>query len=378
MNSRRRLLFLWIGFTVLMVVAGEAAGRMIGVEFLGMIVMFAFISLLALSVYFYSDRILLRWYHAEGVKNDVYPSLHEIIAKLSKKMELPIPRVYVVDSPMPNTFTLGRNTEHSSIVVTDGLMELLDHGEIEAVLAHELAHIKEGGTPVAGEVGILAGFLTALASVAFWASIFTGFGQEDDPAPNLIRFFVTALVAPPAATIIQVVMSRSREYMADEKSASIHGKGDELASALQRIDNKLKTEDSYSFGVNPSHAHLFIVNPFHGNEFRLMDISLPTYYSLFCTHPQTGERVRRLKKTERDDEPMRSSGEYEIRGLIKPFFFSSIAYISVLFAIIVIDTFSMKDFVFARALIISVVYLGILLLLFAFMSLTFRSKLKTV
>ena len=376
MKSRKRLLFIWIGFAIPMIAAGEVGGRMIGVEYVGMIVIFVLIALLALSVYLYSDRIMLRWYHAEEVRNDAGSPLHEIIERLSKEIGIPPPRVYIVDSPMPNAFAVGKNRTHGSIAVTSGLIELLDRGEISAVLAHELAHIDEGETRVACEVGVVAGSLTALATVAFWAAIFTGFGQEDDPAPNLIRFFVTALVAPVAATIVQFVVYGSREYTADERGVSILGRGDELASALERIENKLKRDDGWSSGVNPSHAHLFTIDPFHHHEFTLMDISLPTYHPLFRTQPETLKRVRRLKGADLDDEPMGPSAESLRKRLIKPFFFSSIAYLSLLFVIIVIDTFSRKDFVFARALLISALYLGALSISFLIMSAVFRAKLK--
>jgi len=366
----------WVLFALVIVITGWTIGRILarGIPALIIITIFVFVLLLVLAIYFYffSDKILLRWYHAKEV-SDANSPLYEIVHRLATKTGIPAPRIFIVESAMPNAFATGRNAEHASIVVTNALTELLDKEEIEAVLAHELTHVKNGDTLIGTEVAVLAGALTALATVAFWGSIFTGFGQEDDPAPNIIKFFVTSLVAPIAAVIIQLALSQSREYVTDEQSVSLHGKPDKLVSALQKIEERLK---SGAFEVNPSHVHLFIMNPLHNNEeFSVLDFRLPTYHFLFRTHPATEKRVERLRTKNT------IHGRYDMRiktpTLARSLFFSFVSYMFVLFLIIVIDTFNRKDFVFERAAAISAFYLGVLVVLFAIMVVVFRVKLKT-
>ncbi len=372
-NARLKLLLLWILPALLIVMAGWVIGKILALKIRELITITGFVLavvlVLALLFYFFSAQILLRWYHAKEVQDKNSP-VCEIVHRLATKADIPVPKVFIVESAMPNAFAVGRNRKNAAIVVTSALTELLDKEEIEAVLAHELTHVKNGDTLIGTEVAVLSGTLTAFATIAFWGSIFTGFGQEDDPAPNIIKIFVTSLVAPIAAVIIQLALSKSREYVADEQSVRMHdGKTDKLASALHKIDERLK---SGTFEVNPAHVHLFIMNPLHDDEFTVMDFRLPTYHFLFHTHPATGERVERLKKTGRNDKEK----EWRSFGLIRPLFFSFISYLFVLFVIIVIDTFSRKDFVFARAAAISAVYLGVLLVLFAIMVVVFRVKLK--
>jgi heat shock protein HtpX len=299
MNNRVKLLLLWMLPALPIVVACGVIGWMLGRGFPTLIIIAIFVFvllllLLALFFFFFSDKILLRWYHAKEVKDENSP-LYEIVSALATKAGIPTPRIFIVDSAMPNAFATGRNAEHASIVVTNALTELLDKEEIEAVLAHELMHVKNGDTLIGTVVAVLSGILTALATFALWGSIFTGFGQEDDPAPNIIKFFVTSLVAPIAAVIIQLALSHSREYVADEQSVSMHGNPPKLVSALEKLEKKLK---SGTFKVNPSHVHMFIMSPLHVHDdvFTLLDIHLPTYNSLFNTHPATHERVERLLK----------------------------------------------------------------------------------
>lgn len=295
MNNLKKLLLLWMVLALPIVIAGWFIGRMVvrGFPSLIILTLIGFVLLLALLFYFFSDKVLLRWYHAKE-ERDVNSPLYEIVHRLATNADITIPKVFIVDSAMPNAFAMGRNARHASIIVTTALMEILDKEEQKAVLAHELVHVKNVDTLIGTIVAVLSGILTALATFAFWSSIFTGFGQEDDPAPNIIKFFGTSLVAPIAATIIQFVVPRSREHVADEQSVSMHGgKADKLASALQKIEEGLR---SSTFDVNPAHVHLFIMNPLHDDEFTVMDFRLPTYHFLFRTHPATDERVARLKK----------------------------------------------------------------------------------
>ncbi|KAF5434238.1 Zn-dependent protease with chaperone function [Candidatus Methanophagaceae archaeon] len=332
-------------------------------------VLLFFVLPVALFFHFFSAKLLLRRYHARQVTDT---PLYETVHQLATKLELPVPKVFITDSVMPNAFTVGRNAKHATIIVTTALIELLDKDEQKAVLAHELIHVKRKDTPTGTSVAAVAGILTALVPFAFWTSIFTGFGQEDDPAPNLIKFLVTSLVAPVAATIIQLAVAPSREYVADEQSVHLHDKPDKLVSALQKIESSL---NSNSFAVNPAHVPLFIMDPLHNGAVTIMDIRLPTYWFLFRTHPATDDRVARLRQQNHSEGHKQSLKDL---GLLKPLFFSSFSYLFVLFLIIVIDTFSNKDFVFLRAAAISVVYLGAVLVLFAIIFRVFRAKSRTM
>ena len=296
MINRVKLLLLGILLALPMVMAGLLIGWMVvgmvkELILIAALVFAVLVALLACCFYFLSDNLLLRWYHAKEVQ-DKNSSLHEIAHRLATKVGIPVPKVFIVESAMPNAFATGRNADHASIVVTNALLDLLDNDELEAVLAHELAHVKYGDTLIGTIVAVLSGALTALATFAFWCSIFTGFGQEDDPAPNLIKFFVTALVAPVAALIIQLMVSQSREYGADEQSLRTLGKPDTLISALEKLELKLNSDTTYE--VNPSHVHLFFMNPLHDDEFTVMDFHLPTYQLLFRSHPPTHNRVNAL------------------------------------------------------------------------------------
>jgi len=297
MNNRVKLLLLWILLGLPILMAGSLVGWMVvqNVQGLMIITTIVLVVFVALAVYFYyfSDKLLLRWYHAKEVQDKSSP-LYKIVRQHagSSKVGIPTPKVFIVESAMPNAFATGRSAEHASIVVTNALIDLLDTDELEAVLAHELAHVKNGDTLIGTIVAVLSGALTALATFAFWCSIFTGFGQEDDPAPNLIKFFATSLVAPVAALIMQLMVAQSREYGADEQSVQTLGQSDTLIRALEKLEMKLNSD---TYEVNPSHVHLFFMNPLHDDEFTVMDFRLPTYHFLFRSHPPTQARINTLR-----------------------------------------------------------------------------------
>lgn len=230
------------------------------------------------GIYFFGDRIILRWYRAKEVKET---KLNEALHKLAKSANIAMPKLYTIESEMPNIFSICRKSENASIVVTTKAMDLLDQKELECVFAHEIFHVKNRDTVSSTIVATLAGMLTASATLALWGAVFLGFGQDNDPAPKLIRSFAMSLSAPHAALLIQLTMPRSREYAADEYSARLCMKPKKLASALKKID-KLKLQ------VNPSHAHMFIVNP----------LSEEIFNSLFNTHPSIDERVKHLKRVD--------------------------------------------------------------------------------
>ncbi len=296
MTNRVKLLLLGISLALPVLIAGLLVGWVVVRTVQGLMIItaivFAIFFVVACGFYLFSDTVLLRWYRAKEVEDENTP-LHEIVRRLAPKAGVPAPKVFIVESAMPNAFATGRNAEHASIVVTNALLTALDTEELEAVLAHELAHLKNDDTLLGSIVAVLSGALTALTTVAFWGSIFTGFGQEDDPAPNLIRFFVTALVAPVAALLIQLMVSPSREYHADEESVCMTEKPHALISALEKLGSKLQSD---TFDVNPSHVHLFFMNPLHGDEQIIMDLRLPTYRFLFRTHPSTEDRLNALRE----------------------------------------------------------------------------------
>jgi heat shock protein HtpX len=232
--------------------------------------------------YWYSDKMVLKMYRAQEVSATQSPELHEMVARLSRNAGLPMPRVYVIPQDTPNAFATGRNPEHAVVAVTRGLLKLMDTREVEGVLAHELGHVKNRDILIGTVAATMAGAVMMLASMARWSAIFGG-GSHSDEEGGLggIGLIVMSILAPLGAMIIQMAISRSREYLADATGAAIAGRPDGLASALEKLG-------AYSRRIpmeaNPSTAHMFIVNPLAGGSFR----------NLFSTHPPIEERVARL------------------------------------------------------------------------------------
>jgi heat shock protein HtpX len=245
---------------------------------------------LVLFLYLFSDRIILKWYHARELQDTNSP-LRELVRRLAAQLNIPVPRVFVVDSPLPNAFAVGRDEHHASLVIATGLRATLAEDEQEAVIAYALAQVKQGETFVGTLAAVVAGVLTSLAAIAFWCSIFTGFGQEDDPAPNLIRGFVASIVAPVAALLIQLITAQDRVYRADRASAQLLGDPALLIRALDKLEARLQAAN---IAVNPAHVHLFFLNPLHGDEITVMDFRFPTYNCFFRTHPATQRRIDAL------------------------------------------------------------------------------------
>ncbi|HET8689512.1 MAG TPA: zinc metalloprotease HtpX [Methanosarcina sp.] len=253
----------------------------------GMIIAFLFAVILNFGSYWYSDKIVLKMYRAKEVSPAEAPNLHRIVDGLVMKAGLPKPKVYIVESGMPNAFATGRNPEHAAVAATTGILELLSYEEMEGVLAHELAHVKNRDTLISAIAATLAGVVTMLANMAQWAAIFGGFGSRDDDNGGIIGLIAMAIVAPIAATLIQLAISRSREYAADAEGAGICRKPWALADALEKLEygNSQYSPRVSDVQAKESSAHMFIVNPLKGG----------TIQSLFSTHPATDERVRRLK-----------------------------------------------------------------------------------
>ena len=254
----------------------------------GMIIAFLFAVILNFGSYWYSDKIVLKVYRAKEVSPAGAPNLHKIVDGLVMKSGLPKPKVYIVESAMPNAFATGRDPKHAAVAATTGILELLSYEEMEGVLAHELAHVKNRDTLISAVAATIAGVITMLAYWAQWAAIFGGFGGRDDDDGGIIGLIAMAILAPIAATLIQLAISRSREFAADAEGAAISKKPWALASALEKLEYGNSHYKSKVSDVQPkeSSAHMFIVNPLKGG----------TIQSLFSTHPVTEERVRRLKE----------------------------------------------------------------------------------
>jgi heat shock protein HtpX len=249
----------------------------------GMVVAFVLAAVMNMGSYWFSDKIVLAMYRAKALDEREAPELYRIVRELAAEAGLPMPRIYLIPQETPNAFATGRNPEHAVVAVTDGLWRLLTTDEIRGVLAHELGHVRNRDILVSSIAATLAGVVMMLASMARWGAIFGGVrGSDEDDGGGVLGFLITAIVAPIAAMLIQMAISRSREYLADETGARISHNPESLARALEKLaiaSNRLPMDAS------PQTAHLFIVNPLTGKSLA----------GLFRTHPPIEERVRRLR-----------------------------------------------------------------------------------
>ncbi len=232
--------------------------------------------------YWYSDKIVLRMYRAQETTPQQAPEIHQMVSALTQRAGLPMPKICVIPEEAPNAFATGRNPDHAVVAVTDGLIRTMNREEIMGVLAHELAHVKNRDILIGSIAATMAGAIMMVASMARWAAIFGGGGDDEDDGLGAVGLIVMSIIAPVAAMIIQMAISRSREYLADATGASIMGGPEGLARALEKLG-------AYSrrlpMDANPSTAHMFIVNPLSGKS--LMN--------LFSTHPPLEERIARLR-----------------------------------------------------------------------------------
>lgn len=268
--------FLMALLTALLMLIGNFFG---GIK--GMTLMLLVSIAMNFFAYWNSDKMVLAHYNAQQVDERTAPELYGIVAKLAKKANLPMPKVYIIDSPIPNAFATGRDPEHAAVAVNSSLVDLLSRDEIEGVLAHELSHVKNRDILVSTIAATMAG---AISTIAQWGMFLGGGRDEDGESRNPIASILVMLLAPLAAMLIQMAVSRSREYMADKSGGEICGNPDALADAL------LKLEAYSRRGVMPAAteatAHMFIVNPFTAADVQKM----------FSTHPSTEERVRLLRQ----------------------------------------------------------------------------------
>ncbi|MEJ2101745.1 MAG: zinc metalloprotease HtpX [Desulfobacterales bacterium] len=247
--------------------------------------------------YWYSDKIVLKMYRAQEVDRSQAPELYEIVQTLSRSAGLPMPKLFIVPSETPNAFATGRNPEHAVVAVTQGLLKIMDRDELSGVLAHELAHVKNRDILIGSIAATMAGAIMVLASMARWSAIFGWGGRSDDEGGGgAIGLIAMSILAPLAAMIIQMAISRSREYLADSSGSRFAGSSEGLARALEKLGRFSKKLPMHA---SPSTAHMFTVNPLSGKS--LM--------SLFSTHPPLEERIARLRGYPSQTGPASRSGE---------------------------------------------------------------------
>ena len=249
----------------------------------GMIIAFGFAIVMNFGSYWFSDKIVLAMYRAKPISESDDPELISIVRNLATRAGLPMPRVYRIPQPTPNAFATGRNPENAVVAVTDGIRSLLTPEELSGVIAHELAHIGHRDILISSIAATLAGAIMMLGSMAKWALIFGGGRDKDD---NIFGTLLMAFLAPIAAIIIQMAVSRSREYQADQTGAKIAGNPDSLASALEKLTMASK---KIPMASSPATSHMFIVKPFSGKS----------VLGLFSTHPPVEKRVERLREMKR-------------------------------------------------------------------------------
>jgi heat shock protein HtpX len=277
MGNTFKTIFLLGTLTGLLVVFGNYFG---GTQ--GMMIAFLFALLMNVGAYWFSDKIVLRMYRARQVTEAEAPELVSLVRSLSQRARLPMPKVWIVPSPAPNAFATGRNPEHAAVAVTEGLLQIMNRDQLEGVLAHELGHITNRDTLISAVAATLAGVIMMLANMARWAAFFGGGRDDEDRGGGVVGLLVMAILAPIAALLIQMAISRTREFVADATAAHLTKKPLALASALERLQ---MAAERIPLDANPATSHLFIVNPLSGRSL----------LRLFSTHPSVEERVKRLR-----------------------------------------------------------------------------------
>lgn len=275
MNMMKTVL-LMTGLTLLLVLAGSALGGKSG-----MMTAFIFACIMNIGTYWFSDKIVLAMYGAKEVSYAEAPEIHSIVRELSMRAGIPMPKVYLIDNATPNAFATGRNPEHAAVAVTKGIVSLLTREELSGVLGHELAHIKHRDILIGTIAATVAGAISMLANMAQWSMYFGG-RRDDREGGHPAVAIIMMILAPIAAMLIQMAISRSREYLADEGGAKIAGNPLSLAKALGKLH---KGVQMMPMNANPATAHMFIVSPLTGGGF----------LTLFSTHPPIEERIKRLE-----------------------------------------------------------------------------------
>jgi heat shock protein HtpX len=281
MTNTLKTTALLAALTALLIVIGDALGGRGG-----MLLFFGFAIVLNMGAYWFSGDIALKMAGARQVSPEEAPELHQLVEELAMYARLPKPRVAIIDSPSPNAFATGRDKNHAVVAVTTGILGILSRDELAGVLSHELGHVRNHDILISSIAATVAGAITMLAHAAQWAMIFGGLGGgRDNEDTNWLEALALIIFAPLAATMIQLAISRSREYQADETGARINGNPESLARALEKLELATSVRP---LPVNPAVAHMFIVNPLNGIKGINMN-------GLFSTHPPLAERIRRLR-----------------------------------------------------------------------------------
>jgi heat shock protein HtpX len=277
-TSQLRTWILVAGLTALLI----GIGALIGGKFLYLFVIFAVV--MNVAGYWFSDKIALRASRAKPVSEQEAPQLYKILRELTERAELPMPRVYTIPSEQPNAFATGRNAKHAAVAVTEGLMQLLPEDQIRGVLAHELSHVKNHDILVTSVAAMIAGAIAAVANILQFSFLFGGFSDDEDSPLGFIGALATIILAPIAAALLQMAVSRQREFLADATGARLLGTGKPLADALESLEQGVQAAP---LQVNPATASLYIVHPFRAGQ---------GLSNMFSTHPPLAERIRRLRE----------------------------------------------------------------------------------
>lgn len=280
MSTRFRTTMLMALLTGLIVLMGRQLG---GSQ--GMVLAFVLAAIMNVGSYWFSDKIVLAMYRAQPIEEHDAPELYGMVREIAREAQLPMPRLYLIPDETPNAFATGRNPEHAVVAVTEGILRLLSPQEIRGVIAHEMGHVLNRDILVSSIAATLAGVVMMLANMVKWGAIFGGLRNNDDEGGGggIVGFLVAAIVAPIAAMLIQMAISRSREYLADETAARLTHNPESLARALEKLamaSNRIPMMDA-----RPETAHMFIVNPLSGRSLA----------NLFSTHPPIEERIQRLR-----------------------------------------------------------------------------------
>ncbi len=282
MNTLKTTVLMALLMGIMIAVGGAFGGRG------GAMLMLIFSLGFNFVTYWFSDTIVLKTYNAQEVDEQSAPQLYGLVERLAANAELPMPRVYIVNSGTPNAFATGRNPSHAAVAVTTGLMNALSYEEIGGVLAHELSHVKHRDTLISCVAAAMAGVISTIANIAQWAAIFgAGRSSDDDNGGGIVGLIVTVVIAPIAAALIQMAISRSREYDADKSGGEICGDPNALADALEKIEYYSLHGPTLAHASTTT-AHMCIINPLAGSK--------QTLANLFSTHPPTQERIARLRQ----------------------------------------------------------------------------------
>ena len=276
-NMLKTAVLLAVLTAMLVVIGGAIGGQQ------GMVFAFIVTVIINFGSYWFSDKMVLKMYGAQPIEESQAPRLYAIVRRLAMKAGIPVPRVYLIPTDTPNAFATGRNPQHAAIAVTEGIMRVLDEDELEGVLAHELSHVTNRDILISTIAATLAGAITMLAHMAQWGVMFGGARRDDDEGgSNPIAMIALAILAPIAAMLVQLAVSRAREFQADATGARLAGRPWPLAKALEKLEVASKVEP---MNASPATAHMFIVNPLSGQ----------TLDRLFSTHPPIEERIARLR-----------------------------------------------------------------------------------